>query len=260
VKKPQFTPLPPDIDRPVDPRTGAPIVQRQPGYYPGYSTLSQQAFWDAKTRALVLDRVKHVPPIRFFSAAEALLMETVCEHIVPQSDRDSERRIPIINFIDQRLFENRQDGYRYENMPSDQEAHRLGLRAIDESARRLHGVGFTELKPLERDRLLKSLHDQEPVVDHEIWKRLPVHRYWMLLVRDCVDVYYAHPWAWDEIGYGGPAYPRAYMRLERGEAEPWEVDEHRYEWQAPPSSVSDEHGEAEEMVQHDATPGQGGTH
>ena len=47
---------------------------------------------------------------------------------------------------------------------------------------------------------------------------------------DALEGYYAHPWAWDEIGFGGPAYPRAYTRLERGEPEPWEVEERRYEW------------------------------
>ena len=62
---------------------------------------------------------------------------------------------------------------------------------------------------------------------------MPVERYWALLVQDCLEAYYAHPWAWDEIGFGGPAYPRAYMRLEHGEPEPWEVEELRYEWLAP---------------------------
>ena len=55
----------------------------------------------------------------------------------------------------------------------------------------------------------------------------------MLLVQDCVEAYYSHPWAWDEIGFGGPSYPRGYMRLERGEAETWESEEKRYDWQAP---------------------------
>ena len=43
-------------------------------------------------------------------------------------------------------------------------------------------------------------------------------------MQDALEGYYAHPWAWDEIGFGGPAYPRAYTRLERGEPEPWEVE------------------------------------
>ncbi len=60
-----------------------------------------------------------------------------------------------------------------------------------------------------------------------------------MLVTDVVAVYYAHPWAWDEIGFGGPAYPRGYMRLEEGEPEPWEVEEQRYDWQAPADSISD---------------------
>ena len=59
---------------------------------------------------------------------------------------------------------------------------------------------------------------------------MAVERFWLLLVQDVVGAYYAHPYAWDEIGFGGPAYPRGYMRLENGEPEPWEVDERRYEW------------------------------
>ena len=41
-----------------DPETGNTIEpMRQPGYYPGYSTLSQRKFWDATTRKIVEDRV-----------------------------------------------------------------------------------------------------------------------------------------------------------------------------------------------------------
>ena len=51
----------------ADPETGQPLTPlAQPGYYPGFSTLSQQEFWDAATREKVLKRVNEVPPIRFF--------------------------------------------------------------------------------------------------------------------------------------------------------------------------------------------------
>ena len=94
----------------------------------------------------------------------------------------------------------------------------------------------------------------------EIWEKMPVERYWALLVQDCLEAYYAHPWAWDEIGFGGPVYPRAYMRLEHGEPEPWEVEEHRYEWLAPIDAVSDPI--EQEIATHRAHPphGQEGTH
>ena len=81
----------------------------------------------------------------------------------------------------------------------------------------------------------------------------------MLLVEDCVEAYYAHPWAWDEIGFGGPAYPRGYMRLEHGLPEPWEVEEERYEWSGPRWSASNEYrpiGGGHDTM----TPGQEGTH
>ncbi len=247
--------------RPVDTRTGEPIGPlSQPGYYPGFSTLAQQKFWDAKTREVVLDRVINVPEIRFFSRQEARLLKAVCDRILPQDDRDEAHRIPIVPQIDKRLYENSHDGYRYEDMPPDRDAFRLGLRAIEEIALNEYRLGFLDIGPREQEVILRSLHDGKPSAGHEIWKRMPVHRFWMLLVSDCADAYYSHPWAWDEIGFGGPAYPRAYMRLERGEPEPWESEEKRYQWKAPDSSVSGAFESVAAQAEHLGGPGQGGTH
>jgi gluconate 2-dehydrogenase subunit 3-like protein len=226
---------------PIDPVTGNKLEPKaQPGYYPGYSTLSQQGFWDTATRAVVMERLKPPPTIRFFSTAEARILGAICDHILPQHDRDLAHRIAIVPLIDQRLYEKRTGGYRFEDMPPDGDAHRLGIQTINQMARELFSRDFPEISWLAQEELLQSIHDGRPEGAQNIWKRLPVQRYWALLVQDCVEVYYAHPWSWDEIGYGGPAYPRAYMRLERGEPEPWETEESRYEWLAPVSSLSDD--------------------
>lgn len=233
--------------------------RKQPGYYPGYSSLSQRGYWDAATRAEVENRVYNVPQIRFFSDEELPIITAVCGRIIPQDDRLPEWRIPVVNYIDARLFENRISGYRYEDMPPDREAHRLGLRAIEETAREIHRRAFVHLDALKQDLILKSIHDGEKRAAPGVWARMSIDRYWQLLVGDCVAAYYAHPWAWDEIGFGGPAYPRAYMRLEGGMPEPWEVDEQRYVWTAPPDSISDvyeEAGAGSETSHH----GQAGTH
>lgn len=251
-----------DWRRPLNPETGQPLPLRtQPGYYPGYNTLSQQAFWDEATRRKVLNRVYQVPPIRFFEPQEARLMEAIAAHILPQDDRDPARRIPIVPRIDERLYSGQIPGYRFATMPPDGDAYRLGFRAIEKIATQSYGRVFLELSWREQDELLKSIHDAKPKSGADnIWKKMPIHRYWVLLVQDCIEAYYAHPWAWDEIGFGGPAYPRAYMRLERGEAEPWEVKERRYEWLAPADSVSDpEGGDVASHSEHPAH-GQGGTH
>jgi len=246
---------------PVDPATGDPLAPKsQPGYYPGYSTLSQQKYWDEATRKVVLERVSNVPPIRFFSPEQARLLTAVCDRIIPQDDRDTQHRIPIVPFIDKRLHDGRIDGYRFEDMPPDREAYHLGLEGIEAESRQKFEQGFADLTFSDQEQVLRAIHHGKPISAEHIWKHLPIHRFWMLLVQDCVEVYYAHPWAWDEIGYGGPAYPRAYMRLEGGQAEPWEVNEKRYEWDAPPESVSDNYDFVAGEEEHHGSPGQGGTH
>ncbi|MEO7038555.1 MAG: gluconate 2-dehydrogenase subunit 3 family protein [Candidatus Elarobacter sp.] len=232
----------------------------QPGYYPGFSTLDQQKFWDAKTREVVLDRVNNIPAIRFFSTEQARLLEVICARVIPQDDRDDAHKIPIVPQIDNRLYTDSGDGYRYEDMPPDREAYRLGLAAIEVIAQSQAGRGFLEVDPREQEEILRSLHDGKPSAAHEIWQRMPVHRFWMLLVADCANAYYSHPFAWDEIGFGGPAYPRAYVRLERGEPEPWESEEQRYEWIAPRDSVSDTYEPIAGHAEQPGSPGQGGTH
>jgi hypothetical protein len=42
-------------------------------------------------------------------------------------------------------------------------------------------------------------------------------------MRMVLAAFYSHPWAWTEIGFGGPAYPRGFARLGAGQREQWEA-------------------------------------
>lgn len=226
---------------PFDPDSGEPILPRQqPGYYRGLNTLAQKPFWDEATRKLVKDRVGKSEPIRFFTQQQADFWSIVFDHLIPQTDRTPDRRIPILPVVDKRLYFNQTNGYRFADMPHDRDAYLLGAEAIDEEARHQCGADFSPLPHLQQDVVLKAIHDGKPKAAAHIWKRMPVHRFWQLIIHDAIDAYYAHPWVWDEIGFGGPAYPRAYIRLERGEPEPWEVEEQPYAWVAPSEAVSGE--------------------
>ena len=130
-------------------------------------------------------------------------------------------------------------GYRYASMPPDREAFQLGEQAINKEAEARFNGQFVDLPHHQQDLILQALHDAKPSAAKEIWNKMSVQRFWQMLMQDALEAYYAHPWSWNEIGFGGPAYPRAYMRLERGEPEPWEVNERRYEWVAPKYAVSD---------------------
>jgi hypothetical protein len=195
------------------------------GRYPDFDVLSQVDHWDEVTRKVVLDRVERVPPIRFFDAAEAATLGAFCDTVLAQ---DSEPRVPVLAMVDAKLHANQLDGYRHADMPADGEAWRRVARLLDgEAARRSIAVG-----PADRERA-PAFAVADPGLRAEIvdafaagrldGEGLPVDKAWSVVMRMVLAAFYSHPWAWNEIGFGGPAYPRGFARLGPGEREHWET-------------------------------------
>ena len=194
--------------------------------YPGYDVMSQRGHWDEATRQVVLDRLHNVPDLQYFDEAEAGLLQAVCDRIMPQDDRGPADRVPIVPWIDQRCRERITNGMRYEDMPDDWVAWRMGLAGIDQTSQALAGARFVELDDLARDRVLAAIQRGDPPGDS--WSTLPARRFfYAVLMRQFSACTTPHPKAWNEIGFGGPAYPRGYMALNFGRPEPWEVQESR---------------------------------
>jgi hypothetical protein len=201
--------------------------------YPGYDVAGGDKWaldWDEKTRDLVRDRVDNVPPFRFFSPDEVALLEAICARALPQEDRPAGQRVPIAPWIDDRLHRGEGSGTQYETMPADPVAYRLGLRAFDQSAQALFGRPFVDLAPHDQDAVVDGVGRGDPPGD--LWQGLPARPFFTLLMADVISAYYAHPAAWAEIGFGGPASPRGHIRLGLGQRDPWEAEEIR-----PRSSV-----------------------
>ena len=59
------------------------------------------------------------------------------------------------------------------------------------------------------------------------WHGLPAAHVWSLWTRYACTAFYAHPFAWSEIGFPGPAYPRGYKNAGVGKLEPFEVRDAR---------------------------------
>ncbi len=238
------------------PPTEPPVPHPEPGGggrtpYPDYDVMAPDKWahdWDEKTRRLVLDRIRHVPARSFFSETEFQTLEAICHRLLPQTDRPAEGRIPIAPYIDQRLAEGKGNGYRYADMPWDDEAYRLGLAGINETSSALcAGQGFADLSAVQQDEVLAAIEAGDP--PGATWQQLPAQRFFKQLMQDAVEVYYAHPAAWNEIGFQGPASPRGHVRLGLGKRDPWEADETR---PLPP----DERQRAAE--QHSGATGHGG--
>jgi hypothetical protein len=184
------------------------------GRYPDYDVLEQAPHWDEATRRVVLDRVERVPPIRFFDEGEAETLGAFCDLVTAQ---DGEPRIPVLAMVDEKLFEKRAEGYRHADMPSDAETWRQVARLLDAAAAERGAESFAAA---ERDAQLRIV--ERFAAGELAWEGCPVDKAWGVAMRDVLGAFYSHPWAWNEIGFGGPAYPRGFARLAAGQREHWE--------------------------------------
>jgi hypothetical protein len=186
------------------------------GRFPGYDVLGQLREWDDVTAGVVLARLD--PPVvaSFFTPAEQAVAEPLFDLLLGQ---DAEPRIPLLRLIDRRLALDETDGWRYADMPEDQEAWRVTLAALDKDAQSAFGLPFPALSTAQQSTLIQAVQD----CDGE-WHGMKAKHVWSLWTRYACAAFYSHPWAWNEIGFGGPAYPRGFMRLgPLGIREPFEA-------------------------------------
>ena len=192
--------------------------------YPGYDVLAKRntPSWNEQTRRAIDKRLAVPREPRFFTAEEFATVTAIAARIVPcPPDRTP---IPIAALVDAKLHDGHMDGYRVAGMPRDGDAWRQGLRALDAEARRAYGTPFIALSGAEQDGLLARM--QEGELHDPSWGDMPAKSFFKKrMAHDVVLAYYAHPTAWSEIGWGGPASPRGYVRLDFNERDPWEAVE-----------------------------------
>jgi hypothetical protein len=205
------TPGPPD----QLPRQRRGTTPQMRGRYPDYDVLAAAQHWDPRTRRVVLDRVANVPPIRFFTVQETQTLKAFCDVVTGQ---DSEPRIPVLEMVDAKLHAGQLDGFRHHDMPPDPETWRQVAANLDQSAheRGCEG-GFADASSELQHEIVQQFSEGE--LDWE----LPVTKAWGVVMRGVLGAFYSHPWAWNEIGFGGPAYPRGFARLGPGQREHWEA-------------------------------------
>jgi hypothetical protein len=192
--------------------------------YPGYDVLSKRdgPSWNEPTRRVIARRLSMDREPRFFSKEEFETVSAVAARLVPQPA--SRAPIPVASLVDRKLHESISDGYRVPGMPREGEAWRLGLHALDAEAEAAHGARFHMLAEPEQDCLLQQMEHGE--LHRPEWGSMrPADFFKRRMGRDIVLAYYSHPTAWSEIGWGGPASPRGYVRLDFDERDPWEAAE-----------------------------------
>jgi len=197
---------------------------RNPDRYPDYDVMSKQfsPSWNEITRKVVHARLAVPREPRFFNLQEWETLQAVCARIMPQPATGA--TIPLPAYVDAKITEKHEDGYRYASLPQQGEAWQRGLAALDQEATDAHGARYHLLAPMQQDELLQKMQDGK--LECKAWDGMPCKPFFEhRVIADITHAYYAHPIAWNEIGFGGPASPRGYVRMKLDRRDPWEAAE-----------------------------------
>ena len=194
------------------------------GRYAGYDVLLKRngVSWNEATRRAVDERLAVEDRPEFLDASAYAALKALCDRILPQPV--GRAAAPLAAYVDRKLARDGRDGYRRAELPPLREAWSRGLAALEAEACAGYARPFAELPAENRDVLIarmaaSDLHDPA-------WAGMPCAVFFTERVQpDIVRAYYAHPNSWSEIGFGGPASPRGYVRLDPGKRDPWEAAE-----------------------------------
>jgi hypothetical protein len=185
--------------------------------FPGFDVVAQRDHWDPVTAGVVLSRLAPPAALRFFSPHEGATGAALVRQLL---DLEDENPVPVIAMIDARLAEQQTDGWRYAGLPADGEAWRQSLTHLDHDAFVRCGRSFADADPADQSKVVDDVQTHDDTLDLH---GMPASRVWSLWTRYACTAYYSHPFAFAEMGFPGPAYPRGYKNIGIDRREPFEV-------------------------------------
>ena len=191
--------------------------------FPGFDALGQAPDWDRVTADVVTARTGLPTALKFFTDPEASCARALLNLLTGQNEPHGTLAVPVLEMVDSRLEAGETDGWRYADMPEDGQAWRDTLSYLDADAELRCGTSFADAPEADRVAVVQAVQDLEQAD----WHGLPAAHVWSLWTRYACTAFYAHPHAWTEIGFPGPAYPRGYKNAGVGKLEPFEVRDAR---------------------------------
>ncbi|HJV46140.1 MAG TPA: gluconate 2-dehydrogenase subunit 3 family protein [Bacillota bacterium] len=189
-------------------------------HYPSYDVMNEKDEWDDHTQSIVTSRLIRKSDYQFLTLEETELLKRICSRLM---DDDREEVISfVISHIDQTLSAGIGEGQRKVGIPKSQILIREGLRSLEETATKRYLFGFTQLNADQQKQLIREISEKKTAQGLE-WEAIMPADFFKKLMDLTVESYCSHPLVWSEMGYGGPAYPRGYVRTQMGQLDPWEA-------------------------------------
>lgn len=190
--------------------------------YPLYDVMGHQDEWDDHTQSIVTGRLIREHGFNFLTLEEAEILRAMCVLVMDDPRNDIIQYV--IGHIDQTLSQTIGESERKPNVPEASILIREGLQAIERMVMVKYVQPFIQLEESDQKQILSDLSTAQVKLladDHAF----PQKELFQKIVSLTVEAYCSHPTVWSEIGYGGPAYPRGYVRADRGQLDPWEAKE-----------------------------------
>ncbi len=136
---------------------------------------------------------------RFFDAREFDTVKAICDALAPS------RFVPcefVAQEIDRRLFENKGNGWRYDEMPPDGDAYRVALPVFDRAAQDVFAEDFARITNEQRVEIVRKMRGGGEIFD-DVQPKFSAARFFEEIFAEFVEIFYSHPLVLEEIGYIG---------------------------------------------------------
>ncbi len=191
-------------------------------HYPkgSVSTLLNSDSVTPQTRDVLNERLQKREKITpsFFDKDIFITLQCVCERLLPQPGR--ENKIDLAGSLDEMLDEGKGNGWRYNEMPPDNEAFIKGMQGIDETSKLMFDAVFIQINVTQQDKVLTSI--QKNIAPGKTWKSIPANLFFEELLAQIVEIYYSRPEAKEEIGEVAFADAKGWQKIGLNELEAWE--------------------------------------
>jgi hypothetical protein len=191
-------------------------------HYPTYNILAEQEHWDDHTRSIVLARTIREHEYAYLSLVEAESVRALSQVLV--HDERAEVIQYVVCHIDETLAKAVGEGQRKVGIPKAEVLVRDGLRMLESLCMTHYMKPFPELSKEDQQQIVEDLSQgMMKVLNEPDHVAFPQKAFFQKLMNLTVEAYCSHPTVWSEMGYGGPAYPRGYVRTDGNQLDPWEA-------------------------------------
>lgn len=192
----------------------------QPGsHYGDFDVMAERDHWDPHTRKIVASRLEP-QNWQVLTLPETVALHRICSLLLDDT-RDSVLTY-VVHHFDDLLASDIGEAQRKKGTPKASLLIRHGLKALDHHCTRQHGSLFAALDAPVGHQVLDQMSQDQLSLETE-GVQIPAKELFQKLLSTAVSACYSYPAIWSEIGYAGPAYPRGYVRSERGLTDPWEA-------------------------------------